>query len=182
MRVRSIFAALVAFALVAGVWTLAIRALAAHPTVSNGTAPTAIVWSDRVFWKPQAMRSWIEGRGASYARWARLHPSAVSILVGRPVPRRRPPTTPAPATAKPTARRHQPSESAGATPTPSLVYKALFAMLLVVGGVLLALALVPRGFLTRSRWTAWVSVQSRPYALMAGISVLVGCLLAAQFQ
>jgi hypothetical protein len=180
MRVRSVSAALVAFALVAGVWTLAIRALAARPSVPNAAAPTAIVWSDRVFWKPQTMRTWITGRGASYARWVRLHPNAVSILVGRPVPPRRNPTTAPPAAAKPTAAKSRPVESAGASP--SVAYKALFAGLLVVGAALLVLALVPPGYLQRSPWTAWISVQRRPYALMAGLSVLVGCFVATQLQ
>jgi hypothetical protein len=181
MRVRSVSAALVAFALVAGVWSLAIRTLAAaHPVASSRPAPTAFVWSDRVFWKPQAMRSWIEGRGASYARWARLHPNAVSILIGHPVAPRLQPTSPTRQAAKPTPAREQPVEPAGASP--SVAYKALFALLLVVGGALFLLALVPPGFLQQSRWTAWISAQRRPYALMAGISVLVGCLLATQFQ
>ena len=49
------------------------------PLETRGT-PAAIVWSDRVFRSEAEFARWLRGRGISYERWVRTHPTAVAIL------------------------------------------------------------------------------------------------------
>ena len=49
-------------------------------TAAPGPPPSAIVWGDGVFSNRTAIADWLSSRGASYGRWARLHPAARDVV------------------------------------------------------------------------------------------------------
>src|SRR6266498_2690336 len=61
----------------------------------------SIVWADRVFTNPKALRRWLHVRGQRYAVWARKHPSQAASLEHRSLPTK---SAPARTAAKPAGR------------------------------------------------------------------------------
>ena len=184
MRLGTVPVAVVAVVLVGGVWAIAIQTLAhPKPLTASRRAPGAIVWQDRVFSSRSQLSRWLERHGSVYRRWARLHPAAASILGGHKGAFRPPHHKVSTRTvADQSAGRRAAAQRTIAVSQSSPAYEAFVVLLLFVGATLLALGLAPPALVQRVRWTAWLSPDRRPYALMAGIALLVGCGLATSLQ
>jgi hypothetical protein len=77
---------LVAIGLVAAgvIWARVAQTISdAKPVVVATTPPSAIVWADRVFTSPEALKHWLWSRGATYAEWKRRYPAAASVIEHR---------------------------------------------------------------------------------------------------
>jgi hypothetical protein len=60
------------------------RAVGTAP-VTSALAPTAFVWSDRVFTSKTSFDQWLRARGSSYETWADRHPAAVAESSNRQI-------------------------------------------------------------------------------------------------
>jgi hypothetical protein len=64
-------------------WFLIVRELRhPQPVVSTSAAPTAIVWGGRAFTSRGDFQQWLHSRGASYLRWATIHPRPQTRPIG----------------------------------------------------------------------------------------------------
>jgi hypothetical protein len=77
----------VGVAAVAATWLKVAQTLSDVVPQQPVTHPSAIVWSDRVFETPAALRVWLRSRGATYTAWSTQHGLAAATLehVIRPV-------------------------------------------------------------------------------------------------
>jgi hypothetical protein len=77
------FAVLLVFvgvAAVASTWLKVAQTLSDAVPQPPVVRPSAIVWSDRVFETPAALRAWLRSRGTTYVAWSKQHGSAAATL------------------------------------------------------------------------------------------------------
>jgi hypothetical protein len=140
-------AIVLALALVAVPWFLALRGLiVAKPVSPSASIPRAVVWADRVFPSPPQLAAWLRSRGADYALWAQRHPDARDALEGASAA-----DAPAPAKLTPAAKsapRHARLSAGGSS----------YGKVVLLGIALLAAAIacVPRR-VYQLRLLSWVT-------------------------
>jgi len=106
------------------------------------THASAIVWSDRVFETPLALRHWLRARGAPYDRWAAKHPVATALLEHRSTP-----VAVVHLKARPEVKRRSPRQLSSVSPThsweQSFLRYGVLGLLLLVAGASAGAALLP---------------------------------------
>lgn len=150
--------------IVLGVLLIATAPWSGVARADSGDQPTAIVWGDNVFSSRADLAAWLASRGATYGRWARLHPEGRAIVEHRPLPS--PPSVAVPLTGGP---QHAVSIS-----SPNRVE----IMLLVLAATMMLLALTPVlrvSALGEARFT----MTHRTYLFAVGCTICIAVLFAA---
>lgn len=163
--------------------TVFVGGLGFGATTLVGNEPPATRWVDwggQSFSSPGQLRMWLRGRGVSYRKWAKNHPSAAARLEGREPPPRRPTrgeSAPASAAPKKAAPKTAPV-AAAARPGPSIADRLILALLATCAAALVALAVLPIPLLRAIRAPALVD-EHRFELATAGVSIAIG-MAAAQ--
>lgn len=176
-RSWSLALVLVGLAALVGSWTLVVRTLREARPIPSSIRPSAIVWGDRTFADVQSFRRWLRERGASYERWARLHPDKAAVLEHRSLPARgqRGPT--APRAALPQRAHRPPPAAVSLRGGGSIVRSVVVALLLGFATVLLACALLPAPFrrryprLTERIWPYRGALGVAGAAIVLGVAI-----------
>lgn len=158
---------------------------AMSPYASTNTPPPgtrgSLVWGDAIFSNKTQLKAWLRLHGGSFESWAKTHPQALRLV--NPKPRRhsalsrvkKPPST------KVAARKSVPHVArATASTSASKSHDSIGAWIVVALGLLLgALAIVPRDFLVRAGVDVGVREREvRLGAVVAGAALLVGVIVA----
>lgn len=176
-RPISLLLVLVGIGAVVVTWGQVVRVLAeAKPVaVAPGARTRGIVWADRVFDDPLALRRWLRSRGASYERWAELHPADAAVLEHRSAPA-------AEGTASATSTDASGSRSARPQPVSTghpIVRTAILAFLLLAASAFAWCAVLPAPF--RRRFPE-VTARVWPYRSLFGtgaVAIVVGVAVGA---
>jgi len=150
--------------IVLGVLLIAAAPWSAVARADIGDRPTAIVWGDNVFSSRADLAAWLASRGATYGRWARLHPEGRAIVEHRAV-------RPAPASAVPLAGGPQHVVSVS---SPSRIE----IMLLVLAAAMMLLAVTPT-LRVSAFGDARLTMTHRTYLFAVGITICLAVLFAA---
>jgi hypothetical protein len=129
----------------------------------SGDQPTAIVWGDNVFSSRADLAAWLASRGATYGRWARLHPEGRAIVEHRALPS-------APTVVVPLAA----AQHAVSISSPSGVE----ILLLVVAASMMLLALMPV-LRVSALGDARLTATHRTYLFAFGFTICIAVLFAA---
>jgi hypothetical protein len=179
-RLITLLAILGAAGLLVLTWSKVVATLAnIKPIEPPKSHVSSIVWADRVFENPAALRRWLRGRGQSYEAWSTHHPRQAAIIEHRPVP--------AQAAAAPKPKKRAASRITAAWPqTASTAHRdavirdAAFAVLLVLALVLAAAAALPAPLRRRYPALAFRVAHHRgafgagAAAIVLGLAVSVG--------
>jgi hypothetical protein len=61
-------------------WTRVVQTISDAKPVPTTLHAKSIVWGDRVFQAPPALRRWLRSRGTTYEGWRGKHPAASALL------------------------------------------------------------------------------------------------------
>jgi hypothetical protein len=127
---------------------LATFALASGTTGLGSGSGGSVEWGGNTHRSPAELSSWLEARGASYERWARLHPEAAATLEGR--------------TRAPLVSLPMPLATEGVRTTPEGLRTVLLAILSALAiGVVVALLMARRKTVSAWAQVVWGAAVPR---------------------